>query len=82
MPAAVLPHVHDQTLAQHLHPQVAVDLRPAGRLHVGDVDVAEPAAGLLQDVRPPVGDPGVVTQRLLVGERDDDGVPRLTPAGR
>lgn len=34
------------------------------------------------DVGAAVGDPGVVAQRLLVGERDDDGVPHLSAAGR
>src|SRR5690606_7671441 len=80
--AAVLPHVHDQALAGHLDAQVAVDLRPAGGLHVGDVDVAEAAAGLLVHVGPPVGDPGVVAQWFLVGDGDDDGVPGFAAAGR
>ena len=80
--AAVLADVHDQPLAGDFDPQVAVDLGPAGRLHVGDVQIAEPSAGLLVDVRPPVRDPRVVAQRLLVRDRDDDDVPQVAAAGR
>ncbi|CAM5668359.1 hypothetical protein SVIOM74S_08146 [Streptomyces violarus] len=82
MPAAVLADVDDQALPGHLDAQVAVELGPSGAHHVGHVQVAEPAAGLLVDVGAAVGDPGVVAQGLLVGEGDDDRVPGLAAAGR
>ena len=77
--AAVPPDVHDQALAGHLDAQVAVELRPAGADHVGDVQVAEPAAASLADVgRARLGHPVLVAQRPLVGERHDhDRVPRV-----
>ncbi|OFA59558.1 hypothetical protein BEN35_02095 [Streptomyces fradiae] len=82
VPAAVLPDVHDQPVPRHLHPQVAVELRPAGAHHVRHVEIAEPAAGRLVHMGAPPGDPVVVAQRLLVGDGDDDGVPGGAAAGR
>lgn len=82
MAAPVLPDVDDQALARRLDAQVTVDLGPAGRLHVGDVQITEAAVGEGADVGPAVGDPGVVAQRLLVVEGDDHGVARVAAPGR
>ena len=76
MPAGVVAQVEDEAVAGHLEAQVAVQLGPARAHHVGHVQVAEAPAGALAGERPSVGDPRLIAQRRLVGERgDDDGAP-------
>ena len=52
-------------------PQVAVELRPARAAHVGDVQIAAPAAAQLPYDLAAFGHPVLVAQRPLVDQRDD-----------
>ena len=81
--ARVAPYVHDQRGPRHLHPQVAVELGPAGAAHVGDVQIAAPAAAQLPYHGAAFGHPVLVAQRPLVDQRDDrDAAGRAPASGR
>ena len=58
-------------IAFHLDAEVAVQLSPAGTHHVGHVEVAEAPLGPFSREGPLARDPGLVTQRGLIGERRD-----------
>jgi hypothetical protein len=76
-----VPQLHDQAVSPELGVQVPVELRPAPRHHVRDVQVAEPPAGDLADRGPLPGDQiviaaacslasGTTTARQSVGFRE------------
>ena len=67
MPAAVAAEVAEQPVEAGLDPQVAMQLAPARRHHVRDVQVADPPAGAGPHLGPVGGHPSVVAQGPLVG---------------
>jgi hypothetical protein len=72
--AAVVADVDDQRVALAFVAEVAVELGEAGRLHVGNVEVADAAARALVHPRAVLLDPLAVVDRHVVGERRDDDV--------
>ena len=79
--AAVRADVDDQGLLAHLAVVPLDPLPDAARRHVGDVEVADPAASeFLDDPAAPFG-PGQVDQGVFARDRIDEDVPRLAAVG-
>ena len=68
-------HVHDHALAADLAVVPLDELADAVRAHVGDVEVADPAAGRFFDPPPVRLDVVQIDERVLVGDRLERHLP-------
>jgi hypothetical protein len=80
--AAVPAHVDDQARAVDLVAICAMELGVAVRAHVGEVQIADLAAGLVADARAVRFDPVAIAQRRVVRQRGDRNLPAGAGASR
>src|SRR5215469_4612668 len=68
MPAAIVAHIHDETVTIVIPEKMAMELGKAPCHHIGDVDVTRPPAGSIADIIAVALDPVAVAGLLLVSK--------------